>query len=140
MAELDLDIVRHALGVAQRHGFAEVQIEAGDNAFSAQFMPPKRKANPAPIGTTESPSAALAESSEPKGVEVKSPLVGYVKPRKKPLSVGDEIKAGDVVAVIEALGLENDVESPAGGRVEELLFEAGQAVQFGQVLARLSPQ
>jgi acetyl-CoA carboxylase biotin carboxyl carrier protein len=131
MAELDLEVVRHALGVARKHGFAEVELALGDAAFHARL-------DPMP------PSAARAIASEtatePALVDVKAPLVGYAREARVPLEVGQTVERGQVLAVIEALGLANDVESPAAGEVVEVLVVPGQPVEYGQVMARVKPQ
>lgn len=133
MAELDLETVKHALEVAKKHGFAQVDLELGAGSFSAQFLPRARKVNRSLAAKpSEAPSAM-----PPSTFDVKSILVGFVHAPKRPLQVGDQVKPGDVVAVIEALGLENDITADQAGIVEELLFSPGQSVQFGQVLARL---
>ena len=132
MAELDLDIVRHALGVARRNGFAEVEVAVEGGAFSARLdpMPP----------SAPKPLEAQEINAEPALVDVKSPMVGYMRDGKTPLAVGQEIQKGKVVAMIEALGLANDVEAPASGEVVEVLVAAGDPVQYGQVIARVKPQ
>lgn len=132
MAELDLDIVRHALGVARRNGFAEVEIGVDGGFFQARLDPLPAGA-PKPVEAAEAPV-------EPALVDVKSPMVGYARDAKVPLSVGLEIQKGQVVATIEALGLANDVEAPAAGEVVEILVASGEPVQYGQVIARVRPK
>lgn len=79
---------------------------------------------------------AAATEVEPALVDVKSTLVGYARPAKS-LAIGATLKAGEIVAEIDALGLANNLESPVAGEVAEILFESGQAVQYGQVLVRV---
>lgn len=132
MAELDLDIVRHALGVARRNGFAEVELAVGDSSFHAR-LDPMPAGSPKPVDTNEAPA-------EPVVIDVKAPMVGYARDGKVPLTVGQEIQKGQVVAMIEALGLANDVEAPASGEIVEVLVAAGEPVQYGQVIARVRPK
>jgi len=135
MAEaLDLQLVRHALTVARRNGFAEVELGIGDDRFTARLepAPPGRPAAP-----TASAGGASDESTEPQLQEIKSTLVGYYREAKTPLRVGETVKAGDVVAVIAALGIANDVESTVSGEVAEVLVEPNQPVQYGQTIARV---
>ena len=54
-------------------------------------------------------------------------------------SVGDTMQAGDIVAVLEAMKMENDVKTPVDGVVVEVAVEAGEAVETGQLLMRLEP-
>lgn len=129
MASLDLDLVRHALTVASSRGFAEVTIEAEGASFRAGFLPRKRRtSSPAPTGPVES-------TPQP----IKSPIVGYYRRGAKPLQVGGSVARGDVVAVIDALGIANDVEASVGGEIVEVFVEEGQSVQFGQILATVKP-
>ena len=132
MAELDLEVVRHALGVARRHGFAEVELALGDASFHARL-------DPLPVGAPR-PVEAAEPGAEPALVEIKATMVGYARDVRIPLTVGQTIERGQVVAMIEALGLANDVESPTNGEVVEVLVTPGQPVQYGQILARVKPQ
>lgn len=130
MSKLDLDLVKHALTVARDHGFAEVELSLGDDAFSAVLKgKPKPKASASLV--EDLPAVAVL------GTEIKSSLVGYYKPAKTPLEVGLNISKGDVVAIVTALGIPNDIESPASGTISEVLVEPNQPVEFGQVLARI---
>ncbi len=75
----------------------------------------------------------------PKGTPITSPMVGtfYASPSpdKEPyVSVGDEIKAGDTVCIIEAMKLLNEIETDISGRVVEICVENGQTIEFGQTL------
>ena len=130
MPGLDADLIKHALTVARQHGFAEVEIEANGAKFSASLE--KGKKHPKPI--------AQPAVNEPKSngfLDIKAPLVGYYNQFKPALELGKSVSKGDVVAVITALGLDNDVESPHSGEIAEVLVADGDAVQYGQVLARV---
>lgn len=74
---------------------------------------------------------------EPKWALIRSPLVGYFEPRSKPLAVGDVVHEGEVVCMIRAMGLMNEVRSPVAGKVAEVLVEDGIAVEYGQPLYKL---
>ena len=131
MSNLDLELVRHALSVARKHGFAEVELGVGEESFSA-------KLDPAPPKSKTKKSAAIeAASTESELQNVVATLVGYYREAKQPLQVGATINKGDVVAVISALGIANDVESKVSGEVVEVLVEPNQPVEYGQVLARV---
>ncbi len=95
----------------------------------------------APAGA-EAPAAASAES-EIKGNVVKSPLVGtfYAAPAEDAdpfVKVGDSVKEGQVLAIVEAMKLMNEIESDFTGTVTEILVENGQAVEYGQPLFVIS--
>ena len=90
----------------------------------------------APVGGTA--PAAAAEPVEP-GHTVKSPMVGTfyrsANPGTKPFAeIGDAIKEGDPVCIIEAMKIMNEIEADRAGTVTRILCENGQAVEFGQPL------
>ena len=68
---------------------------------------------------------------------IKAPFVGYFRAANPPIKAGQELKKGQVIGSIEALGIPNDVESSAGGVVDEVLVKDGEAVEFGQPIALL---
>lgn len=133
MPSLDSELVTHALKVARQHGFAEVEIGVGDSVFRAKLDPAPRAAAPA---RSAAPTDA---ATEPSLAAIKSPIVGYYQERAEPLLPGQVVKHGDVVAVIAALGLANDVESQVSGEVVDVLVQPGDPVQYGQVLATVRP-
>lgn len=86
-------------------------------------------------------TAASVEESAPEtaGNVVKSPLVGtfYAAPAEDAepfVKVGDSVKEGQVLAIVEAMKLMNEIESDYSGTVKEILVENGQAVEYGQPL------
>lgn len=88
--------------------------------------------------------AAAEEKTEtkedtPKGTPVTSPMVGTFysapSPGAKPfVNVGSSVSAGQVVCIIEAMKLMNEIESEVSGKVTKICVEDGQAVEYGQVL------
>ena len=84
-----------------------------------------------------------ADNSEPEGMIVKSPLVGtfYAGPAEDAdpfVSVGDQGKKGQTLAIVEAMKLMNEIESDFDGKVAEIYVENGQAVEYGQPLFRIA--
>ena len=83
-----------------------------------------------------------ADNSEPEGMIVKSPLVGtfYAAPAEDAdpfVSVGEQGKKGQTLAIVEAMKLMNEIESDFDGKVAEIYVENGQAVEYGQPLFRI---
>ena len=79
---------------------------------------------------------------EPEGMIVKSPLVGtfYAAPSEDAdpfVSVDDQIKKGQTLAIVEAMKLMNEIESDFDGKVAEIYVQNGQAVEYGQPLFRI---
>jgi acetyl-CoA carboxylase biotin carboxyl carrier protein len=130
MPGLDRELIKHALNVAREHGFAEVELEAAGAKFTASLERARKQPK----------TASQVSVDEPKSngfMDIKAPLVGYYSQAKPALEAGKSVSKGEVVAVITALGLDNDVESPHSGEVTEVLVADGDPVQFGQVIAKV---
>ncbi|MDD3404286.1 MAG: acetyl-CoA carboxylase biotin carboxyl carrier protein [Hespellia sp.] len=95
---------------------------------------------------TRTPAGAVQTADkqpEAAGQVVKSPLVGtfYSAPSEDAdafVKVGDEVKVGQVLAIIEAMKLMNEIDSDFAGTVTEVLVQNGQAVEYGQPLFRIA--
>lgn len=100
----------------------------------------------APISETH-PSVIDSETidAEKKYVEVKSPMVGtfYAAPAPDAppyVTLNQRIEVGQVVCIVEAMKLMNEIESDAAGKVVKILIDNAQPVEFGQVLFLIDPQ
>src|SRR5689334_23551633 len=109
------------------------------------LLPP---AVPAPVAAPESASTGAdvpkVESPKSKYLEVKSPMVGTYysapEPGAKPyLAVGDRISKGQILCIIEAMKIMNEIESEFDGVVKEILAANAHPVEYGQVLFRIDP-
>ena len=106
-------------------------------------LPPMIQAVPVQAGGEAAPSAAPPRA-EPKAkfLEVKSPMVGTYygapEPGSKPyLTVGDRIGKGQILCIIEAMKIMNEIESEFDGVVKEILAQNAHPVEYGQVLFRI---
>ena len=114
------------------------------------LMPAVAEARPTPAGGVSVPSEA-AESSAPAGaassgggLEVKSPMVGtfYASPEpgaKAYVAVGDRVAKGQILCIIEAMKIMNEIESEYSGVIREVAAQDAQPVEYGQVLFRIDP-
>ena len=92
--------------------------------------------------TTEAPSAPAADTS--KLITVKSPMIGTFYRSSSPekpmfVNVGDEIKPGSVICIIEAMKLFNEIESEVSGRVVKILVDNASPVEYDQPLFLVEP-
>ncbi len=115
-----------------------VQMAAPQMMMQPQAAPPA----PAPAAAPDGPTKA--EIARSKLLEVKSPMVGTYysapEPGAKPyLSVGDRISKGQILCIIEAMKIMNEIESEFDGVVREILAQNAHPVEYGQVLLRIDP-
>ena len=99
-----------------------------------------------PLGQITESEAKMEKDiadGEQEGMLIKSPLVGtfYAAPAEDAdpfVSVGDQVKKGQTLAIVEAMKLMNEIESDFDGKVAEIYVENGQAVEYGQPLFRIA--
>lgn len=97
----------------------------------------------APPQTASAPAAAPAPAGK-KLIEIKSPMIGTLYRSPSPdkpffVNVGDEIKVGQTVCIIEAMKLFNEIESDVNGKVVQIMVENASPVEFDQVLFLVEP-
>src|SRR4029079_17546973 len=127
-----------------------VKIRISKSARAIQMAAPMQMAQPALPAPQAAPAphapaeTAKQEAPKPKYLEVKSPMVGTYysapEPGSKPyLAVGDRISKGQIVCIIEAMKIMNEIESEFDGVVKEILAQNAHPVEYGQVLLRVDP-
>ena len=102
---------------------------------AAPVAAPVAATSPAPAVEAAAPAAA----AEPAGHIVKSPMVGTFyrasAPGAKPFKeVGDTVKEGETICIVEAMKILNEIEADKSGTVTQILVQNGQAVEYGQPL------
>ena len=119
----------------------KVRIVKAAAATAAPLAHPLMAAAAPLAAAAAGPAAAPAPAAEPEpiGLVVKSPMVGTFyrssSPGSKPLAeLGQAIKAGDGICIIEAMKIMNEIESDHSGTITRVLVDNGQAVEFGQPL------
>jgi acetyl-CoA carboxylase biotin carboxyl carrier protein len=105
---------------------------------------PAPAVNPGPPAANPAAEAPAAPVRDPGLVAIVAPMVGtfYTAPApgaKPYVSIGDQVSSGQVVCIVEAMKLMNEVQSEVAGRIKELLVENGQAVEYGQELFLVAP-
>ena len=146
---MDLRKLKKLIDLVQESGIAELEITEGEEKVKivkggAVTATPVPMAVAAPAGESRPAAAAAAAApAEPdagqEGHVVKAPMVGtfYRSPSpdaKAFVEVGQAVKEGDTICIIEAMKLMNEIEADASGSVKAILVENGQPVEYGQPL------
>ncbi len=147
---MDLRKLKKLIDLVQESGIAELEITEGEEkvkivrgghvTVSGGVVPPVPAPAPAVEMRPAAPSPAQAEPpAGHEGPVIKAPMVGTFyrspSPDAKPfVEVGQTVKEGDTVCIIEAMKLMNEIEADAAGVVKAILVENGQPVEYGQPL------
>ncbi|RAU17793.1 acetyl-CoA carboxylase biotin carboxyl carrier protein [Nitrincola tibetensis] len=124
-----------------KEGEESVRISRGSSVSAPIYQPSPHymSAAPAPAPQSAPASAPAVESSASTGHVIRSPMVGTFYGAPSPSSpaftaVGKTVKAGDVICIVEAMKMMNQIEADKSGVVEAILVEDGQPVEFDQPL------
>jgi len=128
----------------QQRGTVQVAAPVGVPAMMAPVAPPAPARSHEGLASISGEPAPAPSPSRSSGLEIKSPMVGTfyaaAEPGAKPyVSVGQRIAKGQVVCIIEAMKIMNEIESEYDGVVTEVQAANGLAVEYGQVLFRIDP-
>jgi acetyl-CoA carboxylase biotin carboxyl carrier protein len=118
-------------------------------SWEVPAAPPAQPAAPQPAAAPQAPKASQAPEAaqppaEPAGTEVRAPIVGTfyeaASPDSKPyVQVGDTVKVGDVLCIIEAMKLMNEIESEVSGTVRKIMVKNATPVEYDQPLFIIEP-
>ncbi len=145
-AEVDADAIRKLSSLLDETGLAEIEIEQnGARIRVAKHMNGAGATIMAPVVQSVAAAPVAAESA-PKGPQVggvTSPMVGTVYVAPEPgapafVKVGQTVKEGDTLFIVEAMKTMNPITAPHGGVVTEICVKDAQPVEFGQVLIVIS--
>ena len=148
---MDLRKLKTLIDLVAESGIAELEVTEGDDKVRiAKFSPaPVAPTSSttlmtapvpgAPAATAAAAPATPAAEPEPTGHVVKSPMVGTFYRSPSPgaasfVELGQAVKPGDTLCIIEAMKLLNEIEAEVGGVVKQILVENGQPVEYGQPL------
>ncbi len=145
--KFDVEYIEKLAKVLADTSLTEISLEDGEQAVTLRKDLPVVTAAPAvqaapvsaPAQAQASAPAAAPQAEAKKGKAVTSPMVGTFYSAPSPdakafVEVGQSVKKGDVVCIIEAMKLMNEIETEFGGKVIEFCVQDGQPVEFGQVL------
>jgi len=139
---MNLEEIKALLELLQQYGLTEIEVEHGGSRVRLRREVAAPTPSPAPVGAPAEPVARGAEARP--FVTIEAPMVGTFyrapSPDAEPyVREGDTIKEGQVICIIEAMKLMNEVESKVAGRVVKLLVENSQPVEYGQPLFLIEP-
>lgn len=152
----ELDTIEKLIQFMEKHDLAELAVRQGDLEFKARrgerrepsfvlqpaqaMMAPVQAAPAAAPATQQAPAAQAAKSSSGKAQkEICSPIVGTFYRKPNPTSppykeIGDHVEKDDVVCIVEAMKVMNEIKADCKGKLVKLLVEDAKPVEFGQPL------
>ena len=158
---MEIDDIKKLMELMEEKGVIELEIKSASGevrlvrAHQTVAAPPLMVATTAPTMTSllpPQPVTSLPQASElpaldpalARGVAIPSPMVGTFyrtpTPDAKPyVDVGSVVEIGDVVCIVEAMKMMNEIQSEVRGRVLKVMMENGKAVEYGQPLFLLEP-
>jgi acetyl-CoA carboxylase biotin carboxyl carrier protein len=149
---MDIRKIKKLIELVEESGIAELEITEGEesvrihrggaHAAPMHYQAAPMQMAPAPAPAAPAPAPAAAEpAAEPElsGHIVRSPMVGTFYAAPAPgasdfVSVGQQVKAGDTLCIVEAMKMMNQIEADKGGVVKQILVENGEPVEFDQPL------
>jgi acetyl-CoA carboxylase biotin carboxyl carrier protein len=144
---VDTDLVRQLAEMLAETGLTEIEVEDGERKIRvARGGVVTAAAAPTAVVAAPAVAPAAAAPAEPAPVDtanaVKSPMVGTVYLSAEPgsavfVKVGDTVKAGDTLLIIEAMKVMNPITAPAAGTVKAILVENAQPVEYDQPLVAI---
>ncbi|WP_455942002.1 acetyl-CoA carboxylase biotin carboxyl carrier protein [Neisseria sp.] len=148
---MDLRKLKKLIDLVEESGIAEIEVTEGEEkvritrttAASAPIYAAPAPAAAAPVAAPAAAPAAAAPAAAPAARDLsnaqKSPMVGTFYRAPGPnaaafVEVGQQVKAGDTLCIIEAMKLMNEIEAEKSGVVKEILVENGTPVEYGEPL------
>ena len=148
---MDIRKIKKLIEMLETSGIAELEITEGEESVrisrygqtppmpAIPYPPQAYNLAPPPAAAPAAAEAAPAGKPAPDGKIIRSPMVGTFYNAPAPdadpfIKLGDDIKAGDTVCIIEAMKMFNRIEADFGGKIVEILVENGQPVEYDEPL------
>ena len=145
--KFEIDYIEKLAKIIADNELTEISLEDGEQAITIRkdlaevITAAAPAAAPAPVvcQTTVNAPAVEVEKEAPKGTPITSPMVGTFYAAPSPdaepfVEVGKSISAGDVVCIVEAMKLMNEIKAECSGKISQICVKNGDPVEFGQVL------
>ena len=138
--KIDKKLIKELVDNLKEFGLSELEYQDGD--IKIKVSKAHKMIEASKTSAVVSQKAVLKNSEDIDGIRIKSPIIGtaYLAPEpgaKSFVKIGDKIKKGQTVMIVEAMKTMNHVPSTNDGEVKKILVEDGQAVEFGQTLVIL---
>lgn len=160
---MELKEIKELIKLVSEAGVSEVEVERGDFKIAIKKTEEKTMvvqhtpvampvAAPAPVvhhhtpaPVSEAPAAPKAEAHNGNFITIKSPMIGTFYKSQSPdkpafVQVGDEIKPGQVLCIVEAMKLFNEIESEVSGKIVKVLVENASPIEYDQPLFLVEPK
>ena len=139
--KIDKKLIKELVDYLKEFGLTELEYQEGQTKIKVSKATKAIEQSKSNAVVSQN-KVVLKSSDESDGIRVKSPIIGtaYLATEpgaKKFVEVGDKIKKGQTVMIVEAMKTMNHVPSTSDGEVKKILVEDGQAVEFGQTLILL---
>ena len=144
--KFETDYIEKLAKIITDNGLTEISLEDGEQAITIRKDLPEVNmvaSSPAVAAPQAAPAAAQTapakQAEEPKGKAITSPMVGTFYAASSPeanpfVEVGSSVNVGDIVCIIEAMKLMNEIKSEQAGKVVQICVKNGDPVEYGQVL------
>ena len=157
---MDIRKVKKLIELLDESGIAEIEITEGEESvrisrvsrasapppYAPAYPPPPPAAPAAPQAAPHAAAPAQAASEpEEEGYAVTAPMVGTFYSASSPgsppfVQVGDRVKQGDVLCIVEAMKMMNQIEAEVAGTIKSVRVQNGEPVEYGQVLFVIDPK
>lgn len=152
---MDIRKIKKLIELLDQSGVSEIEIKEGEESLRISrnqatgpavtmpapgvISPPPTAYYPPPSQSATAVSELKSQESDPSGHTLTSPMVGTFYRASSPgaksfVEVGQSVKIGDTLCIIEAMKMLNQIESDKAGKIKAILVENGQPVEFGQSL------
>lgn len=138
--EIDAEAVRTLAALITETGLTEIEYQDGERRVRVARQVPQAQASvPAPAVPTAVATASAASADEVPAGAVTSPMVGTTYLQSEPgappfVRVGDSVREGDTLLIIEAMKVMNQIPAPHAGIVREIRVTDGTPVEYGEIL------
>ena len=144
--KFETDYIEKLAKIISDNGLTEISLEDGEQAITIRKDLPEvnmvagtSTISATPVAAPAAPETVTESAPAPKGKAVTSPMVGTFYSAPSPdaepfVEVGKTISEGDVVCIIEAMKLMNEIKSEHSGKITQICVQNGDPIEFGQVL------